>query len=71
MGADDNNRSNQLLPFGKVRMGLRLGWADVEGRATTAMTDVFQKKGFHKHSQIHGNPRFNPKLKRSKIIRDD
>ena len=71
MGADDNNRSNQFLPFGKVRMGLRLGWADVEGRATTVITDAFQKRECHKHSQIHGNPRFNPKLKRSKIIRDD
>ena len=48
MGADDNNRSNQFLPFGKVRMGLRLGWADIEGRATTVITDAFQEKGVPK-----------------------
>ena len=32
---------------------------------------LFRKRECHKHSQIHENPRLNPKLKRSKIIRDD
>ena len=54
MGADDNNRSNQFLPFGEVRGGLRLGWADIEGRATTVITDAFQKKGV---PQALANPR--------------
>ena len=31
---------------------------------------LFRKRECHKHSQIHGNPKLNPKLKRSTCWRN-